>query len=65
MLKKEGLSLLCWNYFIALEADLLNISSYIEFVEANRERCPSSATVEASNLPKNTMMEIDAVAFSS
>ena len=54
---QEGKSLIHWNYFIALEADLEEISRYIEFTEDNFE----TYSIKLAQLLLATSSEVDVI----
>lgn len=51
-------SLIHWNYFLALESDLANVSRYIEFDESNF----STFSIELSHLLLASASEVDVIA---
>lgn len=52
-----GLQLHHWNYFLALEKDLKNISRYIEFSKDNEE----TYSIELSHILLSASSEVDVV----
>ncbi len=54
----KNINLLHWNYFLALESDLADISRFIEFSPANFK----TFSIELSHLLLSTASEIDVVA---
>jgi len=57
VIKQSG-SLLHWNYFLALEADLERLARFIEFVEQNFR----TFSVEIARLLQSACSEVDALA---
>ena len=55
---KAGASLIHWNYFLALESDLAQVSRYIEF-DSNNYRTYS---IELSHLLLASSSEVDVIA---
>jgi len=55
---KQSESLLHWNYFIALEADLESLARFIEFVEQNF----STFSIEIARLLQSACSEVDVLA---
>lgn len=54
---KEGLKLLHWNYFLALESDLERVSRYVEFTEDNYK----TYSLEMAHLLLAAGSEVDVV----
>ena len=55
---KQSNSLIHWNYFLALEADLERLSRFIEFVEQNF----STFSIEIARLLQSACSEVDVLA---